>query len=180
MNINTLTTSIALLLGGIFVFFKPLAVPTTKTTKEIPLFEIHNFLLYELDTNKLVDISNGEKALRYKNRYELYNFTFTDNTQKDIMNIKAKKGIYSNKDVITLIGDVNYARSDGVLFQTQKIIYNRKKGFIQSPTAYKAEQNSNSVVGSYLYYDINKQITRSKNVLANYTIQPNQNNKENQ
>ncbi len=169
MNINLLISLIAVLLGSIYIFFKPLDIRQVKHTKDIPVLEIQTFTMYELDRRKLVDISSGERAIRYKDRYELFDFIFTDNSNKEIVSISAKKGLYKN-DTLTLNGDVFYTKSDGLDFKSQKVFYDRKKGFVRSDTPYVAHLGKSVVHGSYLYYDMNKELLKSKDVDALYYL----------
>ncbi len=169
MNINTLIALLAVGLGSIYVFFSPLKIEQTKHSRDIPLLELHKFTMYEFDTKKLVDISNGEKAIRYKDRYMLYDFIFTDNSNADIVAISAKKGLYKNETLL-LEDDVLYTKSDGLEFKSQKVFYNRSKGYVQSKVPYVAMLGENIVIGNYLFYDINKKLIRSKHVEALYHL----------
>jgi len=77
----------------IYIFFKPLDIKQ-QTFVDVPVLEISSFTLFELDTNKLRTIMNGDKAIRYADRYTVSNINFTDNSKKYIANMKANKGIY--------------------------------------------------------------------------------------
>ena len=170
MNINALILLIAILLSSIFAFFKPLKISgATDKNKDIPVFEIRNFILYELDRQKLVDVSNGESAIRYKNRYVLNNFVFTDNSQENLVNLSANIGIYKN-DTILLKKNVLYTKSDGLEFKSQKVFYNRKKGYIKSDVPFVATLNNDIIVGDKLYYDIKKEKLKAKNVKAKFQL----------
>lgn len=162
--------TIAALLGSIFLFFKPLKIEQNTSKREIPLFEIEIFTMYEFDTQKLMDISTGKRGLRYKNRYVLYDFIFNDNLDEEVASIRANKGVYKF-GTVTLTGDVLYTKSDGSEFQSQKVFYDRNKGYLRSDVPYVAMLGKNRVTGSYLYYDINKELLKSKNVNALYYIQ---------
>ena len=174
MNINLFFLFLGLLLSSFFLFFKPLKIDQKAFKKEIPLFEIHNFTMYEVDTQKLIDISIGEKGLRYKNRYVLYNFIYNDNLNENAATIRANKGVYK-ANIVTLTGDVLYTKTDGSEFQSQKVVYNRGKGYLKSEVPYTAFFGKNRVSGSYLFYDIKKDILKSKDVDALYYLSLNRN-----
>jgi len=169
MNINLLIALIALLLGSIYVLFKPLHITDIPQGRDIPILEIRDFTMYELTPQKLIDISSGKRAVRYKERYELFDFIFTDNSNKEILSISAERGLYK-ADTLTLHGDVLYTRSDGLDFTTQQLFYNRKKGTLLSSVPYTAHLGKSVLHGSYLFYDINKKFLRSKNVDALYYL----------
>ena len=167
MNINILIFIIGVALGSIYLFFKPLDIKQVDTKKDIPLFEVNDFTMYDISKEKVVDISTGKKAFRYKDRYKLNDFALTDNSNEYLVAISANEGLYKN-EIITLEGDVVYSQSDGLEFKSQKVFYNRKKGYLETKVPYIATQGESRVVGSYLYHDINKKITKSKNVDAIY------------
>ncbi len=169
MNINTLILVIGVLLGSIFVFFKPLSIKQP-SKKEIAQLELRDFTMYEFDTKKLVDIATGEKALRYKEKDLLYDFVFNDNTDDGLVSLSANKGKYQY-DTIDLKGEVLYTKSDGVEFRSEHVFYNRKKGYAKSDVPYVAYMGKNSVKGRTLYYDLKKDLIRSKNIFAIYNIQ---------
>ena len=169
MNINTLILVIGVLLGSIFVFFKPLSIKQP-SNKEIAQVELHNFTMYEFDTEKLVDIATGKKALRYIDRDLLFDFVYNDNTNGALVSISANRGKYKN-DTIDLKGQVLYTKSDGIEFKSEHVFYNRKKGYAKSDVPYVATMGKNRVRGKTLYYDLKKDLIRSKDIYAIYNIQ---------
>lgn len=169
MNINHLITFIALLLGGVYVFFNPLAIATDSKNKQRPLIELQNYTMYEFDTTKLADFSIGKKALRYKEKYVLFDFIYNENLGKKIVSLSAHKGTYKN-DTVRLNKNVRYVSSEGVEFTTEKALYDRKKEYARCDTPFTAKLNDNIVTGSTLYYDIRHEKFKSKNVRVLYSI----------
>lgn len=168
MNINTLILAIGVLLGSIFVFFKPLSI-AQPPKKEIAQLELHDFTMYEFDTNKLVDIATGKKALRYKNRDLLFDFVFNDNSNADLVSLSANRGKYKN-DTIDLKGQVLYTKSDGIEFRSEHVFYNRKKGYARSDVPYIGTMGKSRVHGRTLFYDLKKDLIESKDIYAIYNI----------
>ena len=158
-----------LLLGGVYILFQPLKIKIDTTKKEVPILEIEDFEMYEVDTVGLMDFSMGKKAWKYVDRYELKEFSYNENTDNKIVSISAKNGIDKN-DNLTLKGDVQYVTSDGVEFFTQKVLYNRKKGVAQATTPYEAIIQQGHIWGKTLYYDLKKKKVRSKNIYATYRL----------
>ncbi len=172
MNINLLIALIALFLLFIYTFFKPLKIETQNSQKEIPQFEVYHYTLYELDRKQLVDITNGEQAQKFKNRYLFKNFVFLENLDETYATLSAKNGIYKNETLL-LTTNVHYTRSDGLDFKSQKLFYNRKKGYVQCDTSYEAFYGKNRLYGDSFFYNINKEMIQSKNIKAYYTLENN-------
>jgi len=154
---------------SIYVFFKPLSIKQ-QSFVDVPLFELTNFTMYELDTKGLKTIMIGDAATRYKNRYTVENMDYTDNEKEYIANMKAAHGIYKDENVI-LSGDVAYVRDDGLTFKTQKAIYNKKTSIITSKVGYIASMNDSIIKGSFIQYNNKKNKVFSKNVQAKIQLQ---------
>jgi len=158
------------ILGSIYVFFKPLNIKQ-QSFVDVPLFELKDFTMYELDTKGLRTIMLGSAATRYSNRYTVQDIDYTDNEKEEyIANMKAKHGIYKN-DMVTLSGDVEYVRDDGLTFKTQKAVYNKKSSDVVSDVGYVAYLNDSVVRGSYIKYNNEKNRIFSKNVTAKIQLQ---------
>ncbi len=170
MNINYLILIIASILGAIYVFFSPVETKKTDQKKEVPLIELHNYTVYKFDTHSLVNILDGKIGKRFQNRYELTNFLFTDKIEHDIVSISAKHGVYKG-NLGTFTDNVHYFRSDGLTFDSQKVLYNKKKHYIKSPVPYIAHFNGNILIGKSLYYDFEKKKIYSKYVNFDYNIE---------
>ena len=170
MNINILILVIVAFLTSIYVFFKPEQPKKFVQVKEVPLFELHNYILYELDTKKVIDISNGIKAVRYKDRYEFYDFKFIDNTHKDVVTISALNGLYKNNDTITLSGDVFYTTDGGMDFFSQKAFYDKKRMLLKSDVPYIAHLEGGTIRGKTIRYDLKNKIIKSTDVNATFNI----------
>ena len=136
---------------------------------EIPLLELEEFKLTELNTKGLSSIMEGSRGFRYSDRYTIVNLDYTDNTNKLLDNIKAKNGLYKG-DVIDLNGDVVYFREDGLTFKTQNARYNQKTDVVQALTKYVSHMNGNRAIGSSIVYNNALGITKSKNIVANYKL----------
>lgn len=169
MNINTLILLIGTLLGSIFFFFKPLAIKQNNNA-EVAQLELHNFMMYEFDRRKLVDIATGEKALRYRDRDLLYNFVFNDNSNNAIVSLSADEGKYKN-DTIDLRGHVLYTKSDDIEFKSEHVFYDRKHAFAKSDVPFRAVMGNSRVEGKTLYYDLKRDRIKSKDIYAVYSIQ---------
>ena len=170
MNINMLLLLLGVVLGSIFLFFKPLHIVVAKSNKEIPQAELRNYTLYELDTTKMIDLMQGSEALYFKNKEILKDFVFIDNSHKELMTLSAKEG-QSKHFLIELQKDVRYTKGEGFELKTQHLLYDRKKGIVWNDVAFVVEMNGSVFQGSKLYYDLNKRIFKAKNVEIIYKVE---------
>jgi hypothetical protein len=170
MSINTLIFAIFSVLASIYVLFEPMEVDQSISKGETPLLELEYFTMYEFDDKSLLDVLSGEKGFRYKDRYILINFIYTDKVDAEVVTLSAEKGLYKN-DILTLTKNVHYARSDGFEFESQSAIYDRKGEYVISEVPYTATQWDDVVIGDYLFYDLKKEWAYSTNVKATYHIQ---------
>ncbi|UCN01558.1 LPS export ABC transporter periplasmic protein LptC [Sulfurimonas sp. SWIR-19] len=161
-------TFVITLLLVIFFMFKPMDVKMHHFT-DVPLFELSDFTMYELDTHGLTTILLGSTGTRYAQRYEIKDMDYTDNSKKYIANMVSDLGVYKN-EIVKLSGHVVYVREDGLTFKSQEALYNKKTADVVSDTKYTAYLNDNVVIGDYIKYNnITKKIY-SKNVIATYQL----------
>ncbi len=153
----------------IYYFFKPMNIKQHKFI-DVPLFELSSFTLYELDDSRLTTVMKGNKAVRYSNRYEVSQINYTDNSEKYISNMKANRGVYKN-DIIDLKGKVIYTREDGLIFETDEAIYNKKTNITQSDREFVMYRGGDRVVGSFLKYNNILNSAVAKNITAKYQLQ---------
>jgi len=168
MNINGLLILILICLSMIYFLFEPMKIKKINT-KEVPLFSLGVFTLYELDRFGLTTLMKGTQASRYSDRYDVKNIDYTDNAKEFSSNMKAKHGLYKN-EIVYLDGDVYFTRKDGLKYFSQKAVYNKKTDISISEVDYVANMGLNQVWGSYLRYDTKKEKIKAKNIYAIYEI----------
>jgi len=168
MNINIFFILVLFVLTMILFLFKPLNIKQ-KEFKNIPLFNISSFTIYELDTKGLTSFISGSKATRYEDRYTIQDMDYTDNSKDYLANMKANSGIYKD-EIINLIGDVVYFREDGLTFETQAASYNQSSSVAKAKGKYVLYRDKNRVVGTNLRYNNLKNIVNSDNITAVYQI----------
>ena len=169
MNINIFLSIVMIGLSMIYFFFKPMNLKQTKD-KEIPQFSLVNFTLNELDTNGLVTKMNGDKGIRYNDRYVVKNIDYTDNSKDFLSNMKAKNGLYK-KDVVYLDGDVKFKRDDGLRFFSQKATYKKNKDIASTSVEYIAYIGENYIAGDSVLFDNKNNTIKSKNIYAVYNLE---------
>lgn len=168
MNINNLLSLIFVGLAMIYFLFEPIKIKKLDS-KEVPLFSLNVFTLYELDKNGLTTLMKGSQGRRYSDRYEVKNIDYTDNSSEFKANMKAKDGLYKN-EVVYLDGDVFFTRVDGLRYFSQKAVYNKKTDVSISDADYVATMGDNQIYGDYILYDAKKEKIKSNNVYAIYKI----------
>ena len=168
MNINILLSLIFVGLAMIYFLFEPMKIKKLDT-KEVPLFSLNTFTLYELDKFGLTALMKGSKGTRYSNRYEVKDIDYTDNSNEFKANMKAKNGLYKS-EVVHLNGDVFFKRTDGLRYFSQKAVYNKKTDVSTSDADYVASMGDNQIYGDYILYDAKKEKIKSKNIYAIYKI----------
>jgi len=168
MNINIFFIIIFGGLISIYQFFKPIHIEQ-QTFVDIPLFEMKDFTLYELNEIGLTTLMKGDNAIRYSDRYLVSNINFTDNSKEYIVNMVAGSGIYTEKSV-ALKDNIHFSREDGISFQTDKATYYKEANIITTAGKYSSTIGNNTISGDSLtYYNIKKRI-KSKNIVAIYQL----------
>jgi len=168
VNINIFFSLIIVGLFAILFLFKPLEVQK-KQFGEIPTFELEQFRLLELSNKGLTTIMDGNKAIKYTDKYIVQNINYTDSSKKYIANMIAKNGIYED-DTIKLDGDILFTREDGLSFLSQHANYNKKTNIVISPENYIATLGKHEARGSYLEYNNNLGTMKSKDIEVNYML----------
>lgn len=136
---------------------------------DVPLFELTSFTLHELNRVGLQTMMIGDSAVRYEDRYKVSNIDYTDNSKDYIANMKAKRGLYKD-EIVDLEEDVVYTREDGLTFETQRAIYNKKTNITTSESDYRSYRGKNIINGSFVKYNNSLNRVESKNVRATYQL----------
>lgn len=170
MNINAFFVLITIGLIMIYVGFKPQYVEQQDLV-DVPLFELDSFVLHELNQERLITIMKGSETKRYSDRYSVTDIDYTDNSKELLANIKANIGLYRDRvDIVDLTGDVIYNREDGLVFESDEAIYNKKTAIAKTQKDYIMYRDENIVIGTSLVYDNANGKIKSKNVVAKYQI----------
>lgn len=169
MNINYFFIIISLCLSAILFLFKPQEADK-KLDKDIALFNISSFSMYELNQNGLITFMNASDGARFKDKYTISDINYTDNSKEYIANLKAKDGIYED-DILTLIGGVVYTREDGLKFKTEEAIYHKKSSTVTSNSNYIAYMGNNIAYGREIEYNNALKKLKSKDIFIIYHIE---------
>ena len=168
MNINIFFTLVSSLLLVILFVFKPLKLDQ-KEHGIVPLFELSNFSMKELNTNGLITIMNGTKGTKFTNEYIVKDMDYTDNSKDFLANLKSNTGTYKD-DIVNLVGNVVYFREDGLTFESEEATYNKKTSIATTRGKYIIYKDKDTVTGTQLVYNNLMDTVKSKNVNAIYQI----------
>jgi len=171
INANYFFIIVSLVLLSILLLFRP--TPVTQTIEDnadIAELELRNFTLYELGVDGLKEIMIGRYGFRYGDRIEVEDIDYTNSSKEHRNNLQADFGIYNNKDLITLEGNVRYYREDGMKFKTDTALINKKDESITAVGPFTLHKESDNAHGTDLFYDSKNGLIKAKNVTAFYTL----------
>ncbi len=94
----------------------------------------------------------------------------TDSTGKQRNNLQADFGIYNNKDLITLEGNVRYYREDGLKFKSDVAVIHQANETIRVVGPFTMDKDADNVVGTDLFYDSKSGLSTAKDVTGFYTL----------
>lgn len=169
LNINLFLAIISAILFSIFIFIKPFEVLKSEK-KEVPILELNDFIIFELDTEGLNTKLLGSHAFKFTNRYEIDNVDYTDAKNELSDNLTAKHGRYQD-DIIDLEGDVHYKRIDGVRFDSQEAQYKNKLGIVSTQKDFILYQNESWFSGTKLLFDTKKESYSALSVEGLYYLE---------
>lgn len=152
MPISLFFALLLALLLGMFSYFKP-SQSTQGAAENVPLFELDNFVIYEISPQKINHFFAGDHAKKFPDYYEASNAKLTNNKRELLESIRADHALYQG-DVINLKGNVYYVREDGLEFRSHEGVYDQKNSFAKTKGAFTITKNQNSVHGTQLYYDL--------------------------
>ncbi|WP_345978190.1 hypothetical protein [Sulfurimonas sp. HSL3-7] len=169
VSANYFFITVAFVLAAILYFFKPMEIEE-RIDKEVAQLELLNFTLYELGVDGLKDIMIGRHGLRFDDRIEIRDIDYTDSTRSLQNNIQADFGRYNNREIITLEGNVRYYREDGLNFNSDRAVIHQKDETIDAAGPFTLHKNSESAVGTDLFYDRKNGLSKAKNVTGIFEL----------
>jgi len=168
MSINIFFTLVLTLLVGMFAYFKPVERDQL-SVKEVPLFELDRFVIYEISPHKIDHFFEGEHGKRFSDRYEVSVAKFTNNEKALLESIRADKALYKD-DIVSLDGKVHYVRADGLQFRSNEGLYDQKRSLITTDGAFTITKNENIIQGTHLYYNLNLDTVSANQIRASYQL----------
>lgn len=152
----------------IYILFEPLAIKE-REHEDVPIFQIKNFVMYELNSVGLKTLMTGEQTFKYDDRYVVDIIDFTDRSKDYISNMKADKGLYKEQ-IVNLSGNIAYIREDGLAFKSETMTYNTDTAVAKTDSSYIANKNSSTMTGTSLEYSSTLNTLKSQNVVIKYQL----------
>ena len=121
----------------------------SKKYKDITQIVFENFITYEINSSGLKDKLIGKVAKKYKNRVEMFDFSY----QEKNSSLRAKRGVYKNS-ILYFYKNVIYKSKDFRFF-TSKAIYDTKKKILKSRSKFILLTKSSKILGKDLIYNRN-------------------------
>ena len=171
VNVNYFFLFIAVVLASILLFFQPQEVKLRDVNaSEVAELELHHFTLYELTLDGLKDVMQGKEGFRYKDRIEIEDIDYTDNSRNLKNNVTADFGVYDNVNLITLKGNVRYHREDGLKFKTNLAVMHQKEETITTSGPFTMDKQADNIVGNELFYDSKNGLSNAKDVIGIFNL----------
>lgn len=168
MSINFFIFFVLVLLLGMFSYFK---LPNSHQPKaaEVPQFELDQFVIYEISSNRIDHFFEAEHGKRFSDRYEATGAKFTNNERALLESIRANRALYKD-DVVYLNGDVHYVRADGLQFRSNEGVYDQKHSFVKTDGSFTLTKEQNSINGVGLHYDLTLDTVSADQIRGSYQL----------
>lgn len=123
--------------------------------------------MYTLTSESMNRIVHSKKAIRYKNRDEMYNGILTLRG-KDSKNIVITDTLLSDKivkrgDNFKFLNNVKFTRNDYVNLKTDELLYNSKTKVATNSLPFEGNYFKNYIKGVNIYLDMNKYYMKADN-----------------
>ncbi len=135
--------------------------------REVPLFELDQFVIYEINRFKIERFFQGVQGKRFIDRYEISDAKFTNNSKIMSESIHSDNALYK-ENLILLDGNVHYVREDGFQFRSSEGSYDQNSSRIQTQGAFLLTKDGNKVEGSHLDYNVNLDTVSADKVRGSY------------
>lgn len=146
---------ILLVFSFIFLFYSKDTKPVEMKKEEKATVIFENSVMYEIDTQKVKQVIQSQKANIFKDYEELYNATVIAKSKDDIDRSSSLSAdhIVKIKDDIFLNGNVHFQSYNDVVFKSEQLHYNTKNDIAKNDTKFEATKKNSRFEGENLYYD---------------------------
>lgn len=168
MSINLFFIFIFAMLVGMFQYFQP-HTQQEEQKKEIPQFELDQFVIYEISSSKINRFFEGSHGIRFSDRYVVENAKFSNNERELFESIRSDHALYKD-DIVTLNDNVVYKRADGLAFRSNEGKYDQKNGHVSTQGTFVITKESNSIRGEHLHYNLNLDTVSANRIQGIYQL----------
>ena len=157
-----------LLVLSISFYFTPLEeIKKYTINNDAPVVIFESPSMFTMNEKGFLRVIYANKALRYKDRDEIYNGNITinnldDNQKFNSENLKADL-IIKKENKYVLTDDVKYTRDNFIKVNTNELYYDDIDKIANNTKAFDAIYNNHYLKGDTFYIDINNDFTKAKN-----------------
>jgi len=128
--------------------------------------EINNFTQFEVNATSLLHTLKATNAYEINKKWHIKDANITNS---NIKSLTAKKSVYT-QDKIILQDNVKAIKYDGLIYKSQKAIYNTKNKELKTPENFTIKRNVDIVSGKELFYDTKNKVTKAKDVNGTFIL----------
>ncbi len=168
VTINTFFLLVSLLLIAIFFLFKPMDIETYDNN-DTAMLELKNFQLYDIGSEGLRMMLQGEFGKRYAERYEVYAINYTSHVDHNEQNIAAQAAVYQD-NILYLSGNIVYQKGMDFMFRSNEAQYDENRHMATTMGMFELKTGEGIFKGHALEYHTEADIVRAKTVSALYDL----------
>lgn len=158
---------VLLFLATISYFIPVDSVNKVKNEDDSALLIFDNATMYTLNPQSINRIVNAKKALRYKNRDEIFDGVLVlrskDSKNRKITDTLTSDLIIKKGDNFEFINNVVIRRDDYISLKTDQLMYDSKTKIAMNYLPFKGRYFNNTIKGEKVYLDMNKSYMKAKN-----------------
>jgi len=166
MSINQFFAALGVVLIGMTFVFKPFD-DSASASEKLPQIELNHFSVYELNNKGLEHFFEAEQGKKFEDHYEVEKAKFSNNTHSLFETIRSDHAKYKS-DIISLSGNVHYAREDGLNFHSDEAMYNQNASTISTEGSFIITKGAHKVEGTHLFYDLERESVTADKVRGSY------------
>jgi hypothetical protein len=140
--------------------------PKKESKKETKSSEINNFTEFEINSTSLLHTLKATNAYQKRKKWYIKDANISN---KEIKSLTAKESVYSQKKII-LKKDVKAVKRDGIIYKSQKAIYNTDSKELVTPDRFIINSKVDIVRGKELKYNAKERATRAKDVNGTFIL----------
>lgn len=134
--------------------------------KQKPLVSFEDATMYTMDKKQVTQIAKAQKAVRYKNKDELFDASLVirvnDKTNNNLLDVLSAKKVTKKGNNLYLRGDVQYDRANTMQFESEVLNYNLNTKIATNMNKFTALYNGDHLSGTNIYVDARNNIVRAK------------------
>jgi hypothetical protein len=136
---------------------------TTQKRKEVEVFEGR---VREVNATGVMNTFSALHAVLIRKTWYMDRFHLANPDIRSLSAVHAQR----NEKEILLEGNVTLLRTDGAVYEAEKVHYDQKKRFLRGFGPFYAHREEDYVRGYDFLYEVTPKITRARKVFAHYLL----------